>query len=83
MVEHSRRGIFVEPIQEAECSLADGVLAAIRRIDKFALLVVDEVQTGISAPECGWPQQVRADVVTLAKGHGGIPHQYHCGREYA
>ncbi len=69
-------GIFVEPIQgeAGVLPLADGVLAAIRELcDKHgALLVVDEVQTGIGRTGV-WlaSQQVRADVVTLAKGLGG------------
>lgn len=69
-------GIFVEPIQgeAGVVPLADGVLAAIRELcDKHgALLVVDEVQTGIGRTGV-WlaSQQVRADVVTLAKGLGG------------
>lgn len=68
--------IFVEPIQgeAGVLPLADGVLAAIRELcDKYgALLVVDEVQTGIGRTGV-WlaSQQVRADVVTLAKGLGG------------
>ena len=69
-------GIFVEPIQgeAGVLPLTDGVLAAIRELcDKHgALLVVDEVQTGVGRTGV-WlaSQQVRADVVTLAKGLGG------------
>lgn len=69
-------GIFVEPIQgeAGVLPLADGVLAAIRELcDKHdALLVVDEVQTGIGRTGV-WlrSQEIQADVVTLAKGLGG------------
>lgn len=69
-------GIFVEPIQgeAGVVPLSDGLLEAIRELcDKHdALLVIDEVQTGIGRTG-RWlaSQGVRADVVTLAKGFGG------------
>ena len=69
-------GIFIEPIQgeAGVLPLADGVLAAIRELcDRHgALLVIDEVQTGVGRTGA-WlaSRAVRADVVTLAKGLGG------------
>ena len=68
--------IFVEPIQgeAGVLPLGEGVLAAIRELcDRHdALLVIDEVQTGVGRTG-KWlaSQGVRADVVTLAKGLGG------------
>lgn len=69
-------GLFVEPIQgEAGVfPLPDDLLSAARELcDRHdALLVVDEVQTGIGRTG-RWlaSEGVRADIVTLAKGLGG------------
>ncbi|WRS30488.1 acetylornithine transaminase [Actinomycetaceae bacterium MB13-C1-2] len=69
-------GIFVEPIQgeAGVVPLPDGILQTIRGLcnKHDALLVVDEVQTGIGRTG-RWlaSQGVQADVVTLAKGFGG------------
>jgi acetylornithine aminotransferase len=79
--------LFLEPIQgEAGVVPApDGYLAAARRLtrDAGALLVLDEVQTGIGRtgawfahqlPGLGLPDDEHPDVVTLAKSlGGGIP----------
>ena len=78
--------VFVEPVQgEAGVRVApDGYLAAARRItaDAGALLVLDEVQTGIGRTGAWFAHQLPGlgldgglpDVVTLAKGlGGGIP----------
>ncbi|MFT0848439.1 acetylornithine transaminase [Actinomycetaceae bacterium L2_0104] len=68
--------IFVEPIQgeAGVLPLEEGVLATVRELcDRHdALLVIDEVQTGVGRTG-QWlaSQGVRADVVTLAKGLGG------------
>jgi acetylornithine/N-succinyldiaminopimelate aminotransferase len=70
--------IFLEPIQgEAGVVLApEGYLAAARRIATAAgaLLVLDEVQTGIGRTGAWFAHQregVEPDVLTLAKGLGG------------
>lgn len=69
-------GIFVEPIQgeAGVLPLPDGLLEKVRELcDRHdALLIVDEVQTGIGRTGT-WlcSHGVRADVVTLAKGLGG------------
>lgn len=68
--------IFVEPIQgeAGVLPLAPGLLGTIRELcDRHsALMVVDEVQTGVGRTGT-WlaSQEVQADVVTLAKGLGG------------
>lgn len=85
-VDGSTAAVFLEPVQgEAGVRVApDGYLAAARRItrDAGALLVLDEVQTGIGRTGQWFAFQVAGlglegdlpDVVTLAKGlGGGIP----------
>ncbi len=69
-------GIFVEPIQgeAGVVPLGEGILATIRELcDRHdALLVIDEVQTGVGRTGAWLASQgIRADVVTLAKGLGG------------
>ena len=70
--------VFLEPIQgEAGVIPApDGYLAAARQITSAhgALLVLDEVQTGIGRTGTWFAHQragIRPDIVTLAKGLGG------------
>ena len=70
--------VFLEPIQgEAGVRPApDGYLAAARRITSAhgALLVLDEVQTGIGRTGQWFAYQsagIRPDIITLAKGLGG------------
>lgn len=69
-------GIFVEPIQgeAGVVPLGKGILETIRELcDRHgALMIVDEVQTGIGRTG-RWlaSSGVQADVVTLAKGLGG------------
>jgi acetylornithine aminotransferase len=85
-VDDTVAAVFVEPIQGegGVRPLPPGYLAAARRItrDAGALLVLDEVQTGIGRtgawlahqrPEIGStnPDDVTPDLVTLAKGLGG------------
>ncbi len=77
-VDSDVAAVFLEPIQgEAGVLPApDGYLAAARRItaENGALLVLDEVQTGIGRTGTWFAHQrsgVRPDVVTLAKGLGG------------
>ena len=71
-------GVFLEPtLGEAGVVLpAEGYLAAAREIcdDAGALLVVDEVQSGIGRTGhwfASLAEGVRPDVITLAKGLGG------------
>jgi len=70
--------IILEPIQgEAGVRpLADGYLAAARRLadEHGALLIVDEVQTGVGRTAAWFAYQARGvtpDLLTLAKGLGG------------
>ena len=70
--------VFLEPIQgEAGVIPApDGYLAAARQLttEHGALLVLDEVQTGIGRTGSWFAHQragIRPDIVTLAKGLGG------------
>jgi acetylornithine/N-succinyldiaminopimelate aminotransferase len=70
--------VFLEPIQgEAGVIPApDGYLAAARKLttEHGALLVLDEVQTGIGRTGSWFAHQragIRPDIVTLAKGLGG------------
>lgn len=70
--------VFLEPVQgEAGVIPApDGYLAAAREITSAhgALLVIDEVQTGIGRTGTWFAHQragIRPDIVTLAKGLGG------------
>ncbi len=79
--------VFLEPVQGEGGVLPapDGYLSAARKItvDAGALLVLDEVQTGVARtgawfahqlPGLGLPDGVLPDVVTTAKGlGGGIP----------
>ncbi|MET3805480.1 acetylornithine aminotransferase [Nakamurella sp. UYEF19] len=77
-VDENVAAVFLEPIQgEAGVIPApDGYLAAAREITTAAgaLLVLDEVQTGIGRTGNWFAHQasgVRPDIVTLAKGLGG------------
>lgn len=85
-VDNTVAAVFIEPIQGegGVRPLPPGYLAAARRItrDAGALLVLDEIQTGIGRtgtwlahqrPEIGSedPDDVPPDLVTLAKGLGG------------
>ncbi len=77
-VDDTVAAVFLEPIQgEAGVIPApDGYLAAAREITTAAgaLLVLDEVQTGIGRTGHWFAHQisgVRPDIVTLAKGLGG------------
>jgi acetylornithine aminotransferase len=77
-VDDDTAAFFVEPIQgEAGVRPApDGYLAAARAITRRhgALLVVDEVQTGIGRTGTWFGYQhdgIRPDVISLAKGLGG------------
>ena len=86
-VDADTAAVFLEPVQGegGVVPAPDGYLAAARRItrDAGALLVLDEVQTGIARtgawfahrlPGLGLPEGELPDVVTLAKGlGGGIP----------
>lgn len=86
-VDETTAAVVLEPIQgEAGVRPAPaGYLAAARRLTRAhgALLVLDEVQTGVGRTgswfahhleELGGSEQVAPDVVTLAKGlGGGIP----------
>lgn len=70
--------VFIEPIQgeNGVVPAPDGYLAAAREITggRGALLVLDEIQTGIGRTGHWFAHQaagVRPDVVTLAKGLGG------------
>ncbi|MFL6099125.1 MAG: acetylornithine transaminase [Actinomycetales bacterium] len=77
-VDDSVAAVFLEPIQgEAGVRPApDGYLAAAREVTERygALLVIDEVQTGIGRTGAWFAHTrhgVRADVVTVAKSLGG------------
>ncbi len=77
-VDESVAAVFLEPIlgEAGVIPAPDGYLADARRItaDRGALLVIDEVQTGIGRTGV-WLAHQRAgitpDVITLAKGLGG------------
>ncbi len=78
MVDDSVAAVFLEPIQgEAGVIPApDGYLAEARRItsERGALLILDEVQTGIGRTGSWFAFQqagITPDVITLAKGLGG------------
>ena len=77
-VSASTAAIVLEPIQGEGGVIVppDGYLAQARRIadEHGALLIVDEVQTGIGRTGTWFAHQaegVRPDIVTLAKGLGG------------
>ena len=77
-VDESTAAVFLEPVQGEGGVLPapDGYLAAAESAahDAGALLVLDEVQTGIGRTGSWFahqPSGVRPDVVTLAKGLGG------------
>lgn len=77
-VDQTVAAVFLEPIQgEAGVVPApDGYLAAAREITSAqgALLVLDEVQTGIGRTGTWFAHQrsgIRPDILTLAKGLGG------------
>ncbi|WP_461022790.1 acetylornithine transaminase [Thalassiella azotivora] len=83
-VDEETAAVFMEPVQgeQGVRPLPAGYLAHARRVtrDAGALLVLDEVQTGIGRtghwlahqhPEIGGGDGVVPDVVTLAKGLGG------------
>ncbi len=80
-VDNDVAAVFLEPIQgEAGVIPApDGYLAAAREITSAhgALLVLDEVQTGIGRTGSWFAHQrsgIRPDIITLAKGlAGGLP----------
>lgn len=80
-VDNRTAAILVEPIQgEGGVNVApDGYLAALRRLcdESGALLVFDEIQTGMGRTGRLWAYQhwgVEPDVMTLAKAlAGGIP----------
>ena len=77
-VDESVAAVFLEPIlgEAGVIPAPDGYLAAARRItrERGALLVVDEVQTGIGRTGAWFAFQhagIVPDVITLAKGLGG------------
>jgi acetylornithine/N-succinyldiaminopimelate aminotransferase len=77
-MDHHTAAILLEPIQgESGVHVpADTYLAAARRVadDHDALLILDEVQTGVGRTGAWFAHQhvgVRPDVMTLAKGLGG------------
>ncbi len=77
-VDDTVAAVFVEPIlgEGGVIPAPDGYLAAVRRLtrDRGALLVVDEVQTGIARTGAWFAYQhagIVPDIVTLAKGLGG------------
>ncbi len=77
-VDDTVAAVFLEPIlgEGGVIPAPDGYLAAARRLtrDRGALLVVDEVQTGVGRTGAWFAFQhagIVPDVVTLAKGLGG------------
>jgi acetylornithine/N-succinyldiaminopimelate aminotransferase len=77
-VDDTVAAVFLEPIlgEGGVVPAPDGYLAAARRLtrDRGALLVVDEVQTGIGRTGAWFAFQhagIVPDIVTLAKGLGG------------
>ena len=77
-VDNDVAAVFLEPIlgEAGVIPAPDGYLAAARRItaDAGALLVIDEVQTGIGRTGQWFAHQsagIVPDVITLAKGLGG------------
>lgn len=77
-VDQDTAAVFLEPIlgEAGVVPAPDGYLVAARRItaDRGALLVLDEVQTGIGRTGTWLAHQrlgITPDVVTLAKGLGG------------
>lgn len=77
-VDEQVAAVFLEPImgEAGVIPAPDGYLAAARKItkDNGALLVIDEVQTGIGRTGSWFAHQrsgIRPDIITLAKGLGG------------
>jgi acetylornithine aminotransferase len=78
VVDESTAAVFLEPIlgEAGVVPAPDGYLLAARKLtaDRGALLVIDEVQTGIGRTGTWLAHQrfgIVPDVVTLAKGLGG------------
>ncbi len=77
-VDDQTAAVFLEPImgEAGVIPAPDGYLAAARKItkDNGALLVLDEVQTGIGRTGAWFAHQasgIKPDIITLAKGLGG------------
>ena len=77
-VDESVAAVFLEPIlgEAGVIPAPDGYLAHARRVtaDRGALLVIDEVQTGVGRTGSWLAHQqagISPDVITLAKGLGG------------